>query len=141
MLRRFTGSFCAVVAILAMAISAVAACACAHHQTKTAEKKVLSCHSASHESETPEVSNDDPGRLRLGEQCSCYLNRTQTAIVAKSEQKKFKAQQTDVAETIDSAEIDRQLIPQNEADVVHSDFVLYTKTLPRSGPSRAPPRL
>ena len=124
-----------------MAISAVAACACTHHQAKTPEKKVISCHGASHEVETPEVSSDDPGGPRVDENCYCYLNRAQPAITAKSEQKKFKAQQTDVSENPAPVDFESQLIPITEVASVHSNFVLYTKLLPRSGPSRAPPRL
>jgi hypothetical protein len=124
-----------------MATSAIAACACAHHQPQKAEKKVLSCHSSSHESESPEVSNDDPNRLRLGERCSCYLDQTQTAIVAKSEQKKYKAQHSEVAENISSVAFDIQLLSTTEVPSVSSSLVLYAKLLPRSGPSRAPPRL
>jgi hypothetical protein len=126
---------------MAMATSAIAACACAHHQPQKAEKNVLSCHSSSHESESLEISNDDPNRLRLGEQCSCYLDRTQTAIVAKSEQKKFKTQPSDVAANVSSIEISQQVAAVLTVTADHTDLKFHPKILPGSGPPRAPPRL
>src|SRR5262245_20228674 len=109
MRRRSSSLICSVVAIFAMAISAIAACACTHHQARETEKKVISCHGASHETESPEVSNDEPSGPYVDESCNCYLNRVQPAITAKSEQKKFKTQQSDVAENGASIEVDHHL--------------------------------
>ena len=124
-----------------MAVAAVAACTCAHHQSPKAEKKVLSCHGANHEKEDPEFLKDDPNRQRVSEQCNCFLNRVEPAITAKSEQKKFKTQQTDVAAAETTVDLDRSFVALMDIAPVDPIFSFYTRTLPRSGPSRAPPRL
>jgi hypothetical protein len=137
---RLVGLLCSVFAVLAMATSAIAACACTHHQTKKIEAKGLSCHGVSHDSAVPRATNDAPSGPQFGETCSCYLNRVQPAITAKSEQKKLKSHQSDISGSFASIEFQQQLIPVVEASPVRSSFNLYTKLLLRSGPSRAPPR-
>ena len=126
---------------MAMAISAVAACACAHHESKRSETEVLSCHAASHEPENTKISDYDPHVPRLGEQCTCSLNRVHAAFFAKSEQKKLKAQATDIAGNAAPVQADEQFVSTAEAATFPVNFEPYTRNFPRSGPSRAPPRL
>jgi hypothetical protein len=141
-LRRHSISLvCSVFAVLAMATSAIAACACTHHQTQKTEQKNLSCHDTSHTSETPEVSNDAAGGPRFGESCNCYVDHFQPAITAKSELKKFKSGNSIADENTASIEIVPQVVSVATVTLVHSSFNFYTKILPRFGPARAPPRL
>jgi hypothetical protein len=142
MMVRLSGKWILVLLAASNLLAAqISACTCTHHKETQTERTAVSCHGATHEETSVETSGDDSKGPRLGEQCICYLDRAQTAIVAKSEQKKFKTQHTDKAESKAAAESGYKLIPIAEVALVHPDLSFYLSELPRSGPSRAPPRL
>ena len=128
--------------MLGLFVSAVSACACAHHQTKKAEVEPLSCHSASHGQAKTESATADPGLPKFDEHCNCIVRTPEPAIVVKAGAKLSKAEKTDPLETGTVAEIESSSTIIVVTDSIPFETLHFSsKFFLRSGPSRAPPRL
>ena len=128
------------IAVLAMSASAVAACACSHHQPLVKAEEKPSCHSASHAE--PAVSLQDlPESNSLHSGCNCFVNDRIPAITAKSDSKKFSAAKMVTADSSVVSTIAVLSCSSAVSTNVESPNFIYSGTFLASGPSRAPPRL
>lgn len=125
-------------AVMSLFVSAVSACACAHHiEPKKAE---LSCHSATHEmpAETAasEVSNS------FDTDCNCLVRTPVPAIVAKTDDKRpgIEKQLVELQFVLPQFIEQPIIFPEND-DVFDDVSAFYKQDLLSSLPSRAPPRL
>ena len=128
------------IAVLAMCASAVAACACSHHQPQIKVEEKSSCHSTSHAE--PAVSSEDvPDSDSLHSGCNCYVNDRVPAITAKPESKKFSAVKINAAgsKVVSTARV--RLYSYARVATFDSPRLNYSGSSLTSGPSRAPPRL
>lgn len=131
-------------AVFALFVSAVSACACSHHTDKqVAELAATSCHIAEHgevnvEAEKPPT----PTGLYVGQDCACFVRTPAQAIASKAEKKKSKV--ADNSDDILSVEIVRfevSAISNVDAPVFDQTRSYHSNPHLRSGPARAPPRL
>lgn len=129
-----------VFAVMAMCVSAVAACACSHHQPKVAADPP-SCHSSSH----AEVPETETGELELSDNfnagCNCFAVSPGPAVFSKSETKKAVPEKAAEAE---SAKIElrrTERLISASTPKVEKPFFFDPGLFLASGPSRAPPRL
>jgi hypothetical protein len=119
-----------------LVVSALGACICRHHETKAEEPK-LSCHSASHETET---AKSDPREPKFDSQCIC-IREVSPAIFNKSDRKKSDGQK-ETATPILLPELDRDHFAIISSPASYPDRVSIQSNFHRiSAPSRAPPRL
>lgn len=131
----------ALLVILSMAVSAVAACACSHHKPAAAAVESTSCHGPSHEMPTSATNSPDLIGDQAGADCKCFVRDPVPAISAKPGTKK-------AADVLRSAESLPYLF-QPEAEyfilvppVVGLNISPDQSSPPlASGPSRAPPRI
>ena len=127
--------------IASLLVGSASACACGHHQdAQKLKTEPISCHRASHESTKAETA--DNGQPLLGENCTCSFATVDAAIVTKSETKRSKAGRSAAAENGQVVEI--ETTPGEIASAeprAFSTLYFYSAYFPRSGPSRAPPRL
>jgi hypothetical protein len=123
--------------MLAMSLSAVAACLCSHHDQPAAEK--TSCHSSAHgDSPSAEVV-DIPLAAGAGELCDCFVRTPVRFVTAKSQAKAVKPSEPVDAEAIGFTALSTLRVWvgfERSSDVTYN-----SRYLSRSGPSRAPPRL
>lgn len=137
---RFCEISLCVIAILALSVSAISACACTHHQVKAAEERP-SCHSSSHtEAAQPEADNPESGYFNAN--CSCFVNTPVPAIFSKTEVKKVAAEKAAGNGHVLVAAI----MPfvgelKRETPLFEAAVLSYAGEHLVSGPSRAPPRL
>lgn len=141
--RQITNFLCAAIVLLAMAVSSVAACACGHHQAAKKQKaEPISCHGASHESPKTETPTVDNGLPSFDENCICSFGTLDAAIVAKSETKRSPAERSTPILTGQVVEIATSAGELASTEPrAFSTLYFYSAYFPRSGPSRAPPRL
>lgn len=75
----------AVLAVLSLCVSSVAACACAHHHPETVkvETKQSSCHGPAHQKETtPPAAPADAGRRNgIDSACECFAQASPRASI------------------------------------------------------------
>lgn len=135
-LRRFS---CCVVAVVALFVSTVSACACAHHRSRS-KSQPLSCHSASHEQAVEGDNTIDPGES-LDSFCGCFVKDPVPFITAKSTEKR-----TNLADGTATASAGSPIVqyPRFVAQPIGISFtyeIEIAKTVGTAAPSRAPPRL
>jgi hypothetical protein len=119
-----------------LVVSTLGACICPHHKTK-AEKPKLSCHSASHETET---AKSDPREPKFDSQCIC-IREVAPAIFNKSDRKKSDGQK-ETARAVVLPELDRDQFAIISSPASYQDRVSIQSSFHRtSAPSRAPPNL
>jgi len=132
-----------VTAMLSLSLSAVSACACTHHRdARKADGETPSCHSASHETSNAESVTSDSGLPTFDETCNCFLRQAESAITAKSEIKRSKAETSPSighGQTVEFNAAENVTLTDDQIASAVPNF--HTKALLRSGPSRAPPRL
>ena len=130
-------SFC-VIAILAMCVSAVSACACTHHQQKAADEEP-SCHSS--HVETAQAETDRTQSDSLETNCNCFINEPVPAIVSKTESKKVAVEEAERIGDVLVASVRLVILElKQESGVFDRADLNYSSHLLVSGPSRAPPR-
>lgn len=131
-------------AVLSLFVSAVSACACAHHtDNQSVELASVSCHGAEHgevkaEAEQPPI----PTGSFVGQDCACFVRTPVQVIASKAEKKKSKV--ADASDDFVSVEINRfefSAIPNVNAPVFDRTRSYHSNPHLRSGPARAPPRL
>lgn len=129
------------IAAFALVISASAACACSHHDA-SAKDDPLSCHSKTHDGPRSVSVSQVPSGDSAGGQCECYVRAFTPATTAKNESKRFKTVGSDPVDKAPNALIQAGLTAFAEITSVSFELVtIRTRTLARSGHSRAPPRL
>ncbi|MFL6467189.1 MAG: hypothetical protein ACJ72Z_04440 [Pyrinomonadaceae bacterium] len=134
-------SLLTVLSLLAASVSA--ACYCGHHESGHVEKtEPLSCHGSTHEEPVVDENVPIPYGDLIGLDCECFPQSSVASIVSKYESKRFKSENLKAAanaETVRIGSTSFRLID----DTFHglTSVNLYKQALPRSGPSRAPPRL
>lgn len=131
-------------AVFALFVSAVSACACSHHsEDQSADLAATSCHGAEHgevkvEAEQPQI----PTGSFVGQDCACFVRTPVQVIASKAEQKKSKA--ADNSDDIVSVGIVRfefAAISSVNAPVYNRTSSYHSNPHLGSGPARAPPRL
>lgn len=125
---------------LAMFVSAISACACAHHQPPQETAEASSCHSTAHDPGVSEfATQSDHSAPQLGGECDCLVRLPVPAIAAKSEDKLAKN-----SELLTAAEGPGSIVGSVRLSQVNSttfqDGVFYSRQFSFAGPSRAPPR-
>ena len=138
-LRAWNAAAC-LIAVLAMCSSAVAACACSHHQPQVKVEEEPSCHSRSHAEPTAAAQAElDASSLHTG--CNCYVNDRRPAISVKSESKKFSAVKLVAGHRNIESPAPILVYSGSLSANFHSPKLHYSQSPLSSGPSRAPPRL
>ena len=129
------------IALLALCVSSVSACACTHHQP-VAKKAESSCHAASHQETVAESAAELPAGPAFKTDCACFV-RTQTPyVLGKTEAQKIKADKN-----ISSTAVVRCAFERNDIALVAAEGVVdlepayHPEPSRLSAPSRAPPRL
>lgn len=130
-------------AVMSMFVSAVSACACAHHSASEVEETAASCHSSSHSvSHEPFAEQETPSGPAAGVDCDCFVRIPVPAISAKTDSK--KTGQNDKNESGEPAQVD-YVLPEFAASGIvfpaSSKPSSYSFQPGLSAPSRAPPRL
>jgi hypothetical protein len=126
------------IAVMALCVSAVSACACTHHQEQAAAEQP-SCHSTSH-AEMPTAEQPLSDHFDSG--CNCFVDSRVPAIASKSENKKAAVDAADPRDTDLLVLLERSRLVTEQAAVDDDDACHgYSGFLLTSGPSRAPPRL
>jgi len=134
--KLFSASF---VAILAMFVSSVSACACGHHEQSVEDAS--SCHVRSH-SGHGETTQTTDAKTRIDEGCTCFVTVLSPCVLAKSGKKKA-ADNGPIAALPVRATVLSPVFGtvgvQPQAAIADPNH--YLSTLAISMPSRAPPRL
>lgn len=128
-----------ILAILAMFVSSVSACACAHHQ-QTVES-APSCHVESHSGHDGTAQTTD-SKTSIDEGCTCFVFQPSPYVLAKSG-KKNSTNQASVSDIpADKVLVKTELrLVETREPLVESNPDLYLSLLTISKPARAPPRL
>jgi hypothetical protein len=128
-----------VIAIMALCVSAVSACACGHHQSEAAAEQV-SCHPPSHGGPAT-VSNEQPLGDSFDSSCGCFVNTPIAAITSASENKNSGVHSIDLNSPV-SIELLGSVVATSKPRLPFVAAALnYSVHLLFSGLSRAPPRL
>lgn len=134
--KLFSVSF---LAIMAMFVSSVSACACAHHELTVED--VSSCHVQSH-SGHDETTQATDAKTSIDEGCTCFVTVLSPCVLAKSVKKKA-ADQGPIAIVPARAVVVSPVLGmvgvQPQPAITDSNH--YLSLLAISTPSRAPPRL
>ena len=125
-------------AVMSLFVSAVSACACAHHiEPKKAE---LSCHSATHEMPA-ETATSGPSNS-FDTDCKCLVRTPVPAIVAKTDDKRPSFEkQIGTLEFALAAFVPIAEYATEPAPMFSERSYVYKRDLLSSLPARAPPRL
>lgn len=128
----------ATVALLAMLVASVSACACDHHG-KRLVKSVPPCHSATHEATADVDTPSDNDRADT--RCNCYVRDPLPFVASKFADTKVKLQRD--APALRSAEISFVLIEPTAGNGLRQFAIRadnYSHSYRYRAPSRAPPR-
>jgi hypothetical protein len=129
-----------VAAMLALSTSAIAACACTHHQSK-AKAETPSCHRASHEAPSPEATEPVPTENWAGTHCECAMPEVAPAIVVTSKLKEMSPRNAEQATECVRVSLVESSDSVADPAITASVPKFHKRTFSRTGPSRAPPRL
>jgi len=128
-----------VLAMLAMFVSSVSACVCAHHQQKV--EAAPSCHVQSHSGRDQTAPTTD-AKTSIDEGCTCFVFQPSPYALARSG-KKNSANQAPVSDIPAGKVLIKtglRLVEMREP-LVESDPDRYLSLVTISKPARAPPRL
>ena len=130
-------------ATLALFVSAVSACACAHHQPPQETAEASSCHSASHETGSGEDAvQQDNAAAYFGIECDCIVRLPVPAIASKSGSLKLADSSASQIAELASLLFEERFVPLSPVPPEIDDVLSSFRSLHlASGPSRAPPHI
>jgi hypothetical protein len=127
-------------AVLSLMASAVAACACSHHQVSAAPVEI-SCHDASHETSQPQNDVDQPSpgdQVETG--CNCFVQERSPSLSSKARIPNDSSSEAPVDQQV--LELRQVLVAEPAATANYSPPITYYDLLRGTrAPARAPPRL
>ncbi len=126
-----------------MFVSAISACACAHHEPTQETAEASSCHSTAHDPGVIEIAaQSDHSAPQLGGECDCLVRLPVPAIPAKSDGIKLGHTSAGQNAEVPSLFFRQHFIPLLSVPPEIDDVLNSFRSLHlASGPSRAPPRL
>ena len=138
LMKRANKMFISLAAVLSLLVSALAACACSHHQPQV-NTEPPSCHSSSHGTDT---ASEPSLRESFGAGCNCFVNSPSPAITAKSESKRSPDAKQHGLSAVAISLTGVGLRPLFSSIPDFGSNALFFQGRPRTaGPPRAPPRL
>jgi len=134
--KLFSASF---LAIMAMFVSSVSACACGHHEQSVEDAS--SCHVRSHSGHS-ETTQTTEAKTRIDEGCTCSVTMLSPCVLAKSGKKKAADQRPIAALPVRAAVVSPVLgMVGVQPQATIADPNHYLSALAISTTPRAPPRL